>query len=121
MFLVTSNKTRQLVHLSYIQRVKPVELQRGLEDLKSLLAEMAPGFRVFVDFGRLEAMGLDCVPEIGLSMELLDQYRAGLVVRLIPDPTKDIGLNILTAFHYKRRPRIVTCKGLLEAAKALAL
>jgi hypothetical protein len=121
MFLVTANKTRQLLHLSYIQRVKPVELQRGREDLKSLLAELAPGFRVFVDFGRLEAMGLDCVPEIGLSMELMDQHGVGLVVRLIPDPTKDIGLNILTVFHYKRRPRIVSCKNLLEVTKALAL
>ena len=37
MFLVTVNKTRQLLHLSYIQRVKPVELQRGREDLKSML------------------------------------------------------------------------------------
>jgi hypothetical protein len=121
MFLVTSNKIRQLLHLSYIERVKPVELQRGREDLKSLLAEMAPGFRVFVDLGRLEAMGLDCVPEIGFSMQLMDQHGVGMVVRLIPDPTKDIGLNILTVFHYKRRPRIVTCKNLLEAAKALAL
>lgn len=121
MFLVTSNKTKQLLHLSYIQRVKPAELQRGRQDLKSLLAEMTPGFRVFVDLGRLEAMGLDCVPEIGLSMELMDHQGVGLVVRLIPDPSKDIGLNILTVFHYRRRPRIITCKSLNEAAKALTL
>ena len=110
-----------MLHLSYILRVEPAELQRGREDLKTLLAELPPDFRVFVDFGRLEAMGFDCVPEIGLSMELMDQHGVGLVVRLIPDPSKDVGLNILTVFHYKHRPRIVTCKSLIEAAKELAL
>ncbi len=121
MFLATSNKSKQLVHLSYIQRVQPAELQRGREELAALLAELAPGFRVLVDFGRLEAMEIDCVPEIGLLMELMEQRGVGLVVRLIPDPSKDIGLNILTVFHYKHRPRIVSCKDLVEAAKVLAL
>jgi len=121
MFLASSNKTRQLLHLSYIQRVQPAELQRGRADLTALLAELAPGFRVLVDFGRLEAMEIDCVPEIGLGMELMDQRGVGLVVRVIPDPSKDIGLNILTVFHYKHRPRIVTCQNLVEAAKVLAL
>jgi hypothetical protein len=43
-----------------------------------------------------------------------------MVVRVIPDPQKDIGLNILSLFHYRRRVRIVTCKTLAEAMKALA-
>jgi hypothetical protein len=41
------------------------------------------------------------------------------VVRVIPDPQKDIGLNILSLFHYRRRVRIVTCATLGEAMKAL--
>jgi len=65
MFLATSNKTSQLLHLSYIGQVGPEELERGLEDIKALLAELAPGFRVLVDFGRLESMGIDCVPPVG--------------------------------------------------------
>ena len=121
MFLATSNKSKRLLHLSYVHRVKPAELQRGREDTKVLLAELGPGVRVLIDFGRLEAMGLDCVPEIGLGMEQFDQHGVELVVRVIPDPSKDIGLNILTVFHYKHRPRIVTCKSLVQAAKELAL
>lgn len=121
MFLATSNKTKQLLHLSYIQRVTPAELQRGREDIKTLLAELSTDCRVLVDFERLEAMGLDCVAEIGLGMEQLDQHGVGMVVRVIPDTSKDIGLNILTVFHYKHRPQIVTCMNLVEAATALDL
>ena len=42
-----------------------------------------------------------------------------MVVRVIPDPYKDIGLNIVSLFHYPRRVRIVTCETLEEAMRAL--
>lgn len=121
MFLVTSNKSKQLVHLNYIQRVEPDEIRRGLEDVKLLLADLSPGFRVLADFSRLDFMGLDCVPEIGRGMELFDQNGVGLVVRVMPDPNKDIGLNIMSAFHYTLPPQTITCENLIEAARALAL
>jgi hypothetical protein len=43
-----------------------------------------------------------------------------MVVRVIPDPRKDIGLNMLSLFHYRRGIRIVTCMTLEEATKTLA-
>src|SRR5260221_13257709 len=121
MFLATSNKTRQLLHMSYIGQVGPEELEDGLEDVKALLAELEPGFRVLVDFERLESMGIDCVPPVGRGMEMIGQSGVGLVVRVIPDPSKDIGLSILTVFHYAPQPRIAYCKNVLEAARVLAL
>jgi hypothetical protein len=42
------------------------------------------------------------------------------VVRVIPDPQKDIGMQIMSLFHYDRRVRIVTCESLAEAMKVLA-
>jgi len=42
-------------------------------------------------------------------------------VRVIPDSNKDIGLNILSLFHYRHQPQVVTCKNMAEAARALGL
>ena len=42
------------------------------------------------------------------------------VVRIIPDPKKDIGLNIMSVFHYQRRVQIITCETLDQADQALA-
>jgi len=42
-------------------------------------------------------------------------------VRVIPDASKDIGLDILSIFHYRHRPRVVTCKNMAEAFKKLSL
>lgn len=121
MHLVTSNKAKQLLLMRYCERVTAKQLKAGRSDLKALLEELKPGFSVLADFSQLESMAADCVPEVGAGMELIDAAKPGLLVRVIPDPSKDIGLNILTAFHYKKRPQIVNCKTLTEAAKLLAL
>ena len=119
--LVTSNKSRQLLCVSYIGRMRPQEFQRSHEQLTTQLGEMSPGFCLLVDFSHLEFMGLDCELELGRMMELIGRGGVGWVARVIPDPGKDIGMNILTAFHYPRRLRVVTCKSLIEAARTIGL
>jgi hypothetical protein len=121
MLLVTSNKSRRLLHVRYIGRVQPADFLHGREDLATQLGELSPGFRLLADFSQLESMGLDCEVELGRMMESIGQSGVGLVVRVIPDPSKDIGMNILTVFHYPKHLRVVTCNNLVEAARALGL
>src|SRR6185503_10734959 len=121
MVLATISKPKQLLYLSYIGQVSVEEVKEGLNDLVTLLEELSSGFRVLADLSNLNRMDHKCATEIGKAMELCDQKGVGLVVRIIPDPRKDIGMNILTVFHYRRRPRIVTCENLVEAAEVLGL
>lgn len=121
MILATVNKSKQLLYLSFIGEVRVEELVRSREDLVMLLADLEPGFRLLTDLGGLDSMSLDCAPELGKSMELCDQKGVALIVRVVPDPMKDIGLGILSRFHYPHRPRTVTCESMVEAAKLLAL
>jgi hypothetical protein len=121
MLLVTSNKSKQLLLVRYIGQVELDEFQIAREDLMTQLGELSPGFHLLADFSQLESMGLDCAPELGRMMDLFGQASVGLVVRVIPDPSKDIGMNILTVFHYSHRPRVVTCQNLADAARALGL
>src|SRR5688572_13691764 len=110
MVLATINKSKQLLYLSFIAEVRIDEMVQAREELVTLLEDLKPGFRLLTDLGRLDSIGLDCTPEIGKVMELLDQKGLEMIVRVIPDPTKDIGLGILSLFHYHHRPRMVTCK-----------
>jgi anti-anti-sigma regulatory factor len=109
------------MHMSYIGHVTAAELRRNHNDVLALLAEMPAEFKMLVDLGRLDSMDTDCVEELGKIMELLDQHGLKQVVRVIPDPTKDIGFNILARFHYRHNPRITNCKTMIEAAKLLSL
>lgn len=119
--MATTNKNKHLVYFSYIGKVTMTDLQRGLADVEKLLTEFEPGFRLLADFSRLESMELTCVPEIGRMMELLERYQVGLIVRVLPDEDKDIGFNIISAFHYKKRPQAATFKTMKEAARMLTL
>lgn len=121
MFLATTNKPKRLLHLSFIQHVGVEELQRGNQELVAFLADLPAGIQVLADLDRLESMDVACAGEFGKAMDLCDQHGVELVVRVIPDPTKDIGLNILSVFHYRHRVRVVTCETMEEAARLLAL
>ena len=120
MVLVTSNQLKQLLYISYIGRVRLADFPPGHEDLRTQLGGLSPGFTLLADFSRLGAMDLECAPELGRVMELIGRSGVGLVVRVIPDPSKDIGMNILTVFHYPHHPRVVTCESMAEAARTLA-
>ena len=121
MFWITSNKERQLLCLNFAGRVQLEELQRGYEDLAASLKDLKPGFRLLADLSRLESMDLSCAPELGRAMELMDQHGVGMVVRVVPDPARDIGLSILAIFHYPHQPQILTCATMAEAGRALEL
>jgi hypothetical protein len=121
MLLVTSNKTKQLLHARFIGPVLPEELQRARADFTAELAGLSPGFHYLADYSQFESMNLDDTPKFGRLMELIGQSGVGLVVRVIPDASHDIGVNIMTIFHYPPELKIITCKTLAEAATALAL
>jgi hypothetical protein len=86
-----------------------------------LLADLPDGFRMLADLSGLEFMDVACADIIGKTMELMDRHGVAMVVRVIPDPAKDIGLNIISIFHYPNRPRIVTCQTMAEAGRLLEL
>ena len=65
-------------------------------------------------------MDLQCRPHINRVMDLCDDAGIDMVVRVIPDPRKDIGLNIMSLFHYRRGLPIVTFESLPEALKILS-
>jgi hypothetical protein len=121
MVLTATNRAKQLLYVSYIGKVGPEELVQSRTELDSLITGLAAGFRLLVDLSALESMGLDCAPEIGRTMECIDQSGVGVIVRVIPDPEKDIGFNIFSIFHYPHHPRILTCASMSEAGRHLEI
>ena len=119
MVLVTANKSKRLLQVSFIDRVTADQVRAGGSDLRTLLADFTSGFRLLTDLDRLESMDDDCAVEIGRMMDLLRESGIELVVRVVPKPERDIGLNILSVFHYGRELRTVSCENMVEAAQVL--
>lgn len=119
MLLATANQHQRLLYLSYVGAVTPAQINEACADMRTLAADLPPDFRLLADFSNLDFMDPECANEIGRMMEFLDQCGIGLIVRVIPDPRKDIGLNILAAFHYPHHPRVITCDSLADALREL--
>jgi hypothetical protein len=71
------------------------------------------------DLSQLEKMDYECAPSIRKAMDYCREKGISQVVRVIPDPRKDIGFNIMSLFHYGHDLRIVTCSTLEEAEREL--
>ena len=119
MVLTTSNKSRRLLVITFGGHVTADEIRAGHDDARALVSEFHDGFRVLSDLERLEVMDTDCAQEIGRMMDVFKEAGLERVFRVIPDEKKDIGLNILSVFHYGRKLRTVTYPSMVEAIKAL--
>jgi hypothetical protein len=119
MIQAEADKAKNLLRVTYAGCVGPEQTRRAVETLQRRLADLAPGFRLLTNLSGLEEMDIACVPDVKKMMDLCNKKGVDTVVRVIPDPHKDIGLNILSLFHYRRRVRIITCETMGEALRAL--
>jgi len=120
MFLVEADPAKRLLIIRYAQRVSAKEVRQCRAQARGLLTALRPGFRLLTDLSQLEAMETACAPEIAAIMDLLVEKQVGTVVRVVPDPRKDIGLNILSLFHYGPEVRLMTCEALAAALQWLS-
>ncbi len=116
-FVLEVDATRNLARLRYSGIVTAADMRACVRRAETLMPRLQAGFIVLVDLSGLETMELACVPFLTRIMELCKAQGIGMVVRVIPDPSKDIGLNILSLIHYRGKVRIVTCETLTEAEK----
>ena len=115
------DKTENLLKVAYLGKVEPEEAKRSLGEVQGMVIQMQPGFRLLTDLRALDRMDIGCVPYIEEVMDLCDDKGITMVVRIIPDPHKDIGLSIMSLFHYHRGVRIVTVETIEEALAALGV
>jgi hypothetical protein len=118
-FEVRGDDSLNLIRIRYLGHVTAAELRAGAGEVKAVLAKMRPGFTVLTDLSGLEAMDLECVPDLTRQMDAFRAKGVATVIRIIPDPSKDIGLNILAIVHYRRGVHVVTCQTAAEAEHVL--
>jgi anti-anti-sigma regulatory factor len=119
MFDVETDPANQVLKIAFSAAVDVEQAQRCVEEVKVCLNSMPKGYRLLTDLTGLESMETGCAQYIRQAMDLCNKKGVALVVRVIPDPHKDIGFNILSIFHYRRGINIVTVETPSEAMKVL--
>ena len=120
MYALELDRSKRLLVISAAQKVTAEEAKMAAQRIRELLQDVAPRFRVLADFRLLESMDSAAAPHIAKMMDALAEKEVASVTRVMPDPHKDIGLNILSQFHYGANVKIATFETLADAMKNFA-
>jgi len=119
MYSVETDRSKRLLVISAAGRVTKKEVESVAQRVREIIKEVRPGFRVLTDFRWLERMDPAAAAHLAEIMDALAGKDVAAVVRVVPDPHKDIGLNILSQFHYGPQIKLATFESLAEALSAL--
>ena len=119
MYSVESDRSKRLLVISAAGQVTKKEVETVALRVREIIKEVTPGFRVLTDFRWLERMDPAAAVPLAEIRDALAAKDVAAVVRVVPDPRKDIGLNILSQFHYGPQIKLATFESLAEALSAL--
>ena len=120
MYAVELDQSKRLLVISGLQHVTAEQAKLAAQRVRELLHDVEPGFRVLADYRWLDSMDSAAARHIAEIMDALAGKRVAAVIRVIPDPHKDIGLNILSQFHYGPEIQISTFDTLADALQNIA-
>src|SRR3954449_9107372 len=120
MYAVELDRSKRLLVISASQKVTAEEAKIVAKRIGEVLQDVASGFRVLADFRGLESMDSAAARYIAEIMDALAEKNVASVTRIMPDPHKDIGLNILSQFHYGPDVAITAFETLADAVQSIA-
>ena len=120
MYAVELDRSKRLLVISAAQKVTAEEAKMVAQRIREVLQDVAPGFHVLADFRGLQSMDSAAARHIAEIMDALAEKEVASVTRVMPDPHKDIGLNILSQFHYGPDVTITTFDTLADAVQSIA-
>jgi hypothetical protein len=119
MYSVEADTQKRLIVITGVGRVTAAEVKQAAARVRELTKDFAAGFQALTDFRFLESMEAATAPHIAAMMDAFAAKKVACVLRVMPDPRKDIGLNILSNIHYAPDVEIATYETLAEAISAL--
>jgi hypothetical protein len=113
------DESGRVLTISYAGRVGAEDMKRCLGTLRDQMENLKPGFFLLTDLSNLEVMEASCAPDLGAIMDLCSAKGMKSIVRVIPDPTKDIGFDLISQFHLHPPVETQTHTSLADAIKGL--
>jgi anti-anti-sigma regulatory factor len=119
MVSIHADPDRQILTFKFAGQVSAADMQLKVEDLSRELERLNSGFVAFTDLSELDFMENAGTAQIATYMDLCTAKGVGRIVRLISDPARDVGFQLLSVFHHEKGVRTITCANLEDAHKAL--
>lgn len=120
MYSVEIDRSRRLLVITASGCVTGEEVKAAAKMTRDLIKNSEPGLRALTDLRLLASMEPAAAAHIAEIMKALQDKGLISVTRVVPDPRKDIGYNILSQFHYDSRVKIYVFETLADAILSLA-
>src|ERR1041385_8578399 len=108
MFQASVDPSKNLLIFAFSGEVTAAETERWKNELPAMLIQLKSGFKLLSDFSRVESIDFASASNIEIVMDMLNKAGIEKVVRIIARPHQDIGLSIMSLFHYRRCVSIIT-------------
>jgi hypothetical protein len=119
MFQASADESGRILTMSYSHHVAADEMRSSLETVRNLLPQLHAGFLLLTDLSSLDSMEMDCAPYMAEIMDLCNAKEMKTAVRVVPDPTKDIGYSVISLFHDNPKVDTRTFDNLASAIESL--
>lgn len=120
MYSVEVDKSKRVIVITAVGHVTEADVKEAARQVREIVKDLAPGFRVLTDFRWMDSMQASASKHVAEIMDAVAAKKVGFVARVISDPRKDIGLNILSQFHYGPEIQTANFETLADALQALA-
>jgi hypothetical protein len=90
-------------------------------EFKGILSKTKKGFVVVTDLSLLHKMDEGAKVYIEKTMDECNKKGVSKIIRIIPDPSKDIGFSIMSLFHYPKDVVIHTFESIEQAQQQLKI
>ena len=117
----SADQSGQFLSISCCHQVTAKCVEDCRRRVRDQMKHLRPGFALLCDLTHIESMDNDCAQTLGALIELCSSREMGVAVWVIPDPSKDIGVNLISRFHLWQPVRMHTRTNLAEAVRCLML
>ncbi len=120
MIKVSYDEPRNVVILEFSGKIDTSHAEQSYREIQKVIPNHQKGFRVLTDLSFLESADPKILNVLKKSMDYFNLHGVKEVLRVIPDPEKDIGFNILSLFHYSKDVICLTLQSREEAQARLS-
>lgn len=117
---VEADVVRNVLRTVFRGVIRPIHVAEAAERVQVEMSKLGAGFVLVTDLSELKSMELECFREVTRMMDLCFAAGLGKVIRIIPDPQKDIGFQMLALVHYRGKIPSMTCTMRAEAENELS-
>lgn len=117
---VSYDPERNIVVLEFMGKIEEPQAKQLLVDIQKAVPAGRKGFSVLTDLSGVESVDHAISPWVKEMMDFLNKQGVAKIARVIPDPAQDIGLNIMSLFHYSKTVEFFAVQTREEAEARLA-